>query len=186
MPLDDFTGWHITGSSVTLLFLFSNLLLSIFYCIPEYCRLKYFPVNLPPVARVDSALSWGCPVAAACATSQGRWAQVESLGDWLQLPGVFLSVTMTDGLYCEVELHLQACPVLRSRVEGGEPPFPTVTAVFSLGFDKCYQLLQTKHPQFWNFSPYFCKRKYWRFVLHYFEFLKAKFSDMLQNALDLF
>lgn len=152
MPLD-FTGWHIMGSSVTLLFLFSNLLLSIFYCIPEYCRLKYFLINLPPVDRVDSALSWGCPVAAACATSQGRWAQVESLGDWLQLPGVFLSVTCRMAFTVKRSCIFRPVSVLRSRVEGGEPPFPTVTAVFSLGFDKCYQLLQTKHPQFWNFSP---------------------------------
>lgn len=48
-------------------------------------------------------------------------------------------------------------PVLRSIVEGGETLSPTVTAVFGLGFDKCYQLLQTKHPHLWNFSLYFYK-----------------------------
>lgn len=66
--------------------------------------------------------------------------------------------------------------VLKSKMKDGALPFPIVTAVLNLGFDKCYQLIQIKHPCLGNFSPCFYKRKYLRF-LYYLEFLQAKFSD---------
>lgn len=74
----------------------SNLLLSILYCIPEYCRLKHFPAKLSPVTVL-------CPgvglVAVARATSrEGRRAggQAESLLRVAGIVGRLLLIFLSD------------------------------------------------------------------------------------------
>lgn len=116
-------------SSVRWVFIFFSLT-CILYCIPEYCRLKYFPINLSPV---NSALSWGCPRAAACATSQGRYAQVDSLLR-VSLASGAVDFPLSDyrlAFTVKPSCIFWPVPVLRSRGEGGELPSSSDSSVQS-------------------------------------------------------
>lgn len=107
-PPGDLAGWLIKGSSVRWDLIFSKLLVSILYCIPEYCRHKHFPANLSPVTVLCPGV--GLVTAAHATSREGRRPDGESL---LRVAGFGCfcssSVRLQAGLYWEAGLHLPTC-----------------------------------------------------------------------------